>query len=405
VRHVLYDSFLQAQILAEEVRGSAGRMYAYEDLMAALEADGLLDREIERLPGSEEMAERRRAGRGMERPELAVLLAYAKRSITGALLRAGLPDDPFLDRALRSYFPARVVARFGDLLADHPLRSELVATIVSNRVVNDLGSTFVSRLEAELGEEPADVVRAYALAREVTDAARRWEAIEALDRSVDRTAVWELMAGVDWLVEATTRWYLNHEVRGPLEPAIETGRAGFRRLAAVVPELVADGWGDERERIAADLAERGVPEAMARAHAYQRTLVHAPDVIAAAGGAPGGAARSVEEVAGGFFRMGEALEIGWIERNIDELPVGTRMQRWAMQALRDDVLRARRELVTRALQEAPDAGVEEAVDRFLAARESGRARLRAFTRTLAGDGEPDLAGLTLAVRQLRALVD
>jgi glutamate dehydrogenase len=355
------------------------------------------------------MAERRRAGRGMERPELAVLLAYAKRSITGALLRAGLPDDPFLDRALRSYFPAAVVERFGEHLAQHPLRSELIATIVSNRVVNDLGSTFVSRLHAELGEEPADVVRAYALAREVTDAAQRWEAIEDLDRSVDRTAVWELMAGVDWLVEVTTRWYLNHDVRGPLEPAIETGRAGFRRLAAVIPDLVADGWGEEREHIAQGLVERGVPEAMARAHAYQRALVHAPDIIAAAeGGKPGeagGPPRSVEEVAHGFFHMGEGLEIGWIERAIDGLPVGTRMQRWAMHALRDDVLRARRELVTRALQEAPDATVEEAVDRFLAAREGGRERLRAFTRTLAGDGEADLAGLTLAVRQLRALVD
>src|ERR671929_373657 len=367
--------------------------------MAALEADGLLDREVERLPTSEEMAERKRAGRGMERPELAVLLAYAKRSITGALLRAGLPDDPFLDRALRSYFPAAVVERFGEHLAQHPLRSELIATIVSNRVVNDLGSTFVSRLHAELGEEPADVVRAYALAREVTDAAQRWEAIEDLDRSVDRTAVWELMAGVDWLVEVTTRWYLNHDVRGPLEPAIETGRAGFRRLAAVVPDLVADGWGEERERVAQGLVERGVPEAMARAHAYQRALVHAPDIIAAAEGgeAHGPPPHSVEEVAHGFFHMGEALEIGWIEREIDELPVGTRMQRWAMQALRDDVLRARRELVARALQEAPDAGVEEAVDRFLAAREGARARLRAFTRTLAVDGEPDLAGLTLAV--------
>src|SRR3954466_15543100 len=82
--HVLYDSFLQAQIVAQEVRGSAGRMYAYEDLMLALEGEGLLDRHIEFLPSSEEMADRRRAGRGLERPELAVLLAYAKRSLTGA---------------------------------------------------------------------------------------------------------------------------------------------------------------------------------------------------------------------------------------------------------------------------------------------------------------------------------
>src|SRR3954449_359676 len=90
--HVLYDSFLQPQIVAQEVPGSAASMYAYEDLMLALENEGLLDRNIEFLPSSEEMAERRRASRGLERPELAVLLAYAKRSLTGALLRSELPD-------------------------------------------------------------------------------------------------------------------------------------------------------------------------------------------------------------------------------------------------------------------------------------------------------------------------
>ena len=159
--HVLYDSFLQAQMLAQEVRGSATRMFAYEDLMAALEAEGLLQREVEFLPSSEEMADRRRSGRGLERPELAVLLAYAKRSLTGALLRSSLPDDAYLEGDLRGYFPPAVVERLGHLLGEHPLRRELVATIVSNHVVNALGPTFVSRLVAEQGAEPADVVRAY----------------------------------------------------------------------------------------------------------------------------------------------------------------------------------------------------------------------------------------------------
>src|SRR5262249_33739739 len=146
VAHVLYDSFLQAQMLAQEVRGSASRMFAYEDLMAALESEGLLRREVEFLPTSEEMADRRRSGRGLERPELAVLLAYAKPRLTGALLEPPLPDAPSLDGALRSYFPPAVVERLGHLLGEHPLRRELVATIVSNHVVNALGPTFVSRL-------------------------------------------------------------------------------------------------------------------------------------------------------------------------------------------------------------------------------------------------------------------
>jgi glutamate dehydrogenase len=398
--HVLYDSFLQAQILAQEVRGSAGRMYAYEDLMLALEGEGLLDREIEFLPGSEEMADRRRAGRGLERPELAVLLAYAKRSLIGALLRSELPDDPFLAGALRSYFPAAVVDRFGHLLDDHPLRRELVATIVANHVVDALGPTFVSRLEAELGAQPADVVRAYLAARDVNDAVARWEAIEHLERGVDRAAHWDLMEGLDRIVEATARWYLRHGEPGfDLAVAIEEGRDDFRRLGAVLPELGAQGWHEERAQVAADLVERGVPEDMAHEHAFRGALEHAPDIgaIARISG------RSVEDVGRAFFRLGQELQLAWLEREIEKLPVGTRMQRWALQAVRDDVLAARRLVAEQALAEAPDAAADEAIDEFLEDHAAGVARLAAFTRALAGEGA-DLAGLTLAVRQLRALV-
>ena len=50
IQHVLYDSFLQAQIIAQEVDRSASRLYAYEDLMALLEENKILDRASEDLP-------------------------------------------------------------------------------------------------------------------------------------------------------------------------------------------------------------------------------------------------------------------------------------------------------------------------------------------------------------------
>ena len=157
VEHVLYDSFLQAQIIAQETRRSQRRLDAYEDLMAGLEEDGLLDRAAEALPSGEELAERRRAGRGMERPELSLLLTYAKRRVKLSLLESELLEDPWLERDLRGYFPQPVVERFGALLHEHPLRRELLATINANLVVNALGPVFVSQLVAERGARPAEV--------------------------------------------------------------------------------------------------------------------------------------------------------------------------------------------------------------------------------------------------------
>ena len=174
VRHVLYDNFLQAQILSQEVELSPQRMEAYEDLMQALESEGVLERELEDLPSGDEMADRRRAGRGMARPELAVLLAYAKQSLADALLASSLPDSEYLAQDLRGYFPPLVIERFEPLVPEHPLRRELIATIVANDVVNSQGITFVSRLAAETGASPADVVSAYRVARDVTGAVERW---------------------------------------------------------------------------------------------------------------------------------------------------------------------------------------------------------------------------------------
>jgi glutamate dehydrogenase len=396
---VLYDSFLQAQIIAQEVEVSAGRLYAYEDLMAGLEEDRLLDRASEDLPTGEEMAERRRAGRGMERPELALLLAYAKRFVRRELLESPLPDDPYLERDLRGYFPPAVVERFGDRLAEHPLRRELVATINANMVGNALGPTFVSHLQGELGVQISDVVRSFRIAREVTGAAEHWEAIEQLGRDIDRSAITELMAGTDELVEAVTRWYLAHRPGADLGSTIAVGREGFERLFAALDDIGDDAWRERHAERVSRLVERGVPEKLARAHACRRELAQAPDVITTASDA----GRSVEEVARAFFVLGQRLRIDWLRAQLDALAPTTRTQRWALHAVRDDTWAAWSKLVRRALEESPGAPVEGAADAFVERRAVQVRRLGAITRSLSVDGTNDLPALMLAVRHLRSL--
>jgi glutamate dehydrogenase len=144
----------------------------------------------------------------------------------------------------------------------------------------------------------------------------------------------------------------------------------------------------------------GVPEALARTHAYQRALLHAPDIIAVAQ-ATGG---DVVTVARTFFALGERLGLEWLEQEVLALPAATRVQRWAQQALLDDVLDARRVLSQKALEEAGgDAEPAAAVEAFLAAREAPRRRLTTVSRALRLEGDGGLDGLTLAVRHLRGL--
>ena len=185
VRRVLYDNYLQAQVLSQEFAVAAERNEACEDLMLQLEAEGELDRAVEFLPTSDEMAERRGRGEGLTRPELALLVAYSKRSIKRDLLDADLPDSRVPRAGSEPLLPGEDRRRVPALLGQHPLRRELIATIVSNDVVNSQGVTFVSRLVAETGATPAEVVRAFRIARDVIDAVPRWDDIESLDGKID----------------------------------------------------------------------------------------------------------------------------------------------------------------------------------------------------------------------------
>jgi glutamate dehydrogenase len=399
-RHVLYDNYLQAQIISQEAAGSAGRIRDYEDLMAALEAEGLLDRALEHLPPTEEMADRERSGTAMVRPELAVLLAYAKRSLKTALLGSALPDDAYLERDLRGYFPSQVVERFGHLLPEHPLRRELVATIVANDVVDAQGITFVSRSVAETGSEPADAARAYRIAREVTAADDRWEAIEAQDGVVDPVVQNELLGGVDWLVEMTARWFLQNAPGADIGETVVANADGFAELDATLPELVPDSSRARREQSAAELVARGAPEDLARRHVYQPALVHAPDVVVVARAS----GRPVAEVARAFFAAGQSLQLDWIEAQVVGFPASSRWERFALNAIVDDLLLVRREAVQKALAAEPEEDAEQALQAFLGSRPEAVARLERLAEQLRAEGVDDLAVITVAVRQVRSVV-
>jgi len=401
VKAILYDNFLQAQILSQEVEASRGRLEAYEDLMQSLENEELLDREIEQLPTSEDLTERARSGVGLTSPELAVLLAYAKRSLAEALLESDLPDWPTFAADLPSYFPAPVVERFQDLIPLHPLRRELIATMVANEVVNSEGITFVSRLTAETGTEPADVVRCYRIAREVTGANERWEAIEDLVGTIKPELQGELMGGVDWLVEAISRWYLAHTSEEPMVGAIESARVAFREISAALPEIGPVQWRTERKLVVDQLVGQGAPEEVASRHAYQGELAHAPDIIEL-GHITG---RPIRYVARVFFLLGQLFGVNWLEARVDQLPASSRWHRRAIQAVEEDLLKLRRELAERVLIEAaPDASPHEAMEAYLATRSRSHDRLTHFMRALALDGVDDVASVIVAIRQIRALV-
>ncbi|MGB5567203.1 MAG: NAD-glutamate dehydrogenase domain-containing protein [Acidimicrobiia bacterium] len=400
VAAIVYDNFLQAQILSQETSVSAERIEAYEDLMVRLERDAGLDRGIEKLPSTETMMERSRAGRRMARPELAVLLAYAKQNLTDDLVASDLQEAKFLEGLLTDYFPQPIVERFGSLIPDHPLRHQLAATIIANEMLNSQGITFVSRLETETGAGSSEIVRAYRTARAVAGASDRWRDVEQLAGTIDADVVNQLLRGVDELVEDLTRWFIAHPSDDPIDERVEHYLNGFEELAAGIRSMGPKRWQNRLERTVARMTRLGVPEHVAAGHAYQAELVHAADIIDVAATNE----RPVEDVGRLFFQAGSVFHIDWLERQLEDMSADTRWQRWAIIGLERELMMLRRLIVERMLAASTDIDSGAVFAAFVSESEREITRMNRVMKALRHDGVSDSAAIVVAIRQLERLV-
>ena len=235
-RLVLNDNYQQTQTISKAERRAVEQLESQWRVMHALERRGLLDRVIERLPDDEEMADLQADDLGLTRPEYAVLFSHSKIALYGDLLPTAVPDDPYLMQDLARYFPKPLREKFAEQVARHRLRREIVATYVTNSLVNRVGATFVQDLQERSGAAPDDIARAYVIARDAFDLRPVWRDIEVLDLKVDAAVQMDMAHELEMLVERMTIWFLNN-ARRPLDIAstIERYAPGIRELVDNLP--------------------------------------------------------------------------------------------------------------------------------------------------------------------------
>ena len=271
---VLRNNYLQTQALGVAASQASSLLEVHSRLIRRLERDGDLDREIEFLPGVEEIAERLAAQGGLHAPELSVLIAYVKIRLFQRLLASTLPDETFVANELRAYFPSALRERYAGLMPAHRLAREIVGTVVANEMVNRCGITFAFRLGEETGADDADIARAYLVAREVYGMRGTWEAIEALDNAVGADVQTSMLLETRKLVERGARWLLRNRPR-PLDIARNIGHfgGGVTALRRQLRDLVAASSRTAIDAARDRLVARGVPEELALAVASGNELL------------------------------------------------------------------------------------------------------------------------------------
>ena len=376
----------------------------FRDLMFTLEKSGELDRSAEDLPTLDVLVERRERDQTLVRPELCVLLAYAKMALKNRLIRGDLPDDPVAGEYLRDYFPPKAVrAVGGGRLREHRLRREIIVAEVTNDLVDLMGATFVTRVMRDTGRPAEDVVRAWLVASRLADHRTLAARMEEQQRSIRARVAYRWLLGLARVLERTTRWVL-HNVDPERSPAEVVARSRERldRLRRSFAELVS---GDERgvfETRVREIRELGADEDFSRTLVSLRFLDQLLDIVDIAREA------EVEEetAARSYYRVSEVFEIPWLRRSAFEAAGDDHWEQRSAQLLAEDLARAHRKLVMTVIRaREDDAAVEEAVQLVLAEQEREVERFRAVAEELRSAEGAGLAATSVVVRELSVISD
>jgi glutamate dehydrogenase len=400
---VLRDNYLQSQAISLLQLSARERLGEHAHFIRSLELEGTLDRALEYLPSAEEVEDRARAGEGLTRPELAMLLSYSKIALSNQLIASDVPEDPYLSGELGRYFPDVLGRRYAELMTEHRLRREIIVTATTNSIVNRMGPTYVARTQQDTGADAASVARAYSIARESFDVREIWNGIEQLDTRVAAAVQYGMTQDTVALIRQVSYWLIQrHRSALGIEAQVGRLRPGIRELTAALP-----GWltGLEREafdRRATELAAAGVPATLARHVAACPALASAPDIVELAQSHR----LSVAAAARSYFAVGAEFGLDWLGEQVEHLAIEGHWQAVARNSLRESLYDAQRGLTERVLRETREREPARAVEAWRTKQAAAAGHARGIVEDLRSQpGSADFASLSVALQALRRLAD
>jgi len=401
---VLRHNYQQSQAITVAEAQAAEEHDGLERFMRALERQGRLDRTVEFLPNTAAMRARAASRQFLTRPELCVLLAYAKIDLSDEILNSDLPDDPLIEGELLLYFPTTLRQKFEPVLRGHRLRREIATLQVVNSLVNRCGPTFVRTVGQRTGASAAAIARAFAVVRDAWKLRDLWADIEALDDQLKAEAQARLLVASQRFLSRTVQWTLRR-LPQPLDTlqATEQLGAAVTALGDLPESLIGAAESHLLAERTAAFTELGAPASVARRAAALETLAGAGDLLQAA--RTNGC--SIDVAARLYFRLGERLSLAAFGNGAQKLPRDGQWPSQAANAMLDELAALHADLLGSVLRATGPQGAADP-DAALAHWGAGRAlaleRVDRLKEELAAAGPLDLAMLSVATAELRALV-
>jgi len=399
---VLRSNYLQTQSISMMEERAKERLSETARLITDLETSGLLNRDLEFLPSDAEIDDRRQRNQGLTRPELSVVLSYAKIDLYNGLEGSDQALDDFLTTDPQRYFPPVLRRRYTDLIPVHRLSRQILATLIANNIVNRMGPAFVKRMQVDTGADIVTIARAYVVAREVCQASEIWRSIEALDNEIPATIQQSMMFDVARILRHACYWLI--ERYGDDLDIVDSVEELKKSMAVIYSRALSIVIGPAKERQKASMQEytnHGVPDKLAKKMASLLLTRGGLDIADLANRHR----KDVMATARMYSSISDRLGIVWMNRCVESLEVEGRWQALARSNLRDDFYRIRRDFATGLLSGRSRKTPEEAFDAWL---ENNVMSTRQFDSILAEmrlRHDIDFATLSVASQELRKLTD
>lgn len=359
---VLKDCHRQSQSISVTAIRGADQIKELQRFIHDLERSGHLNRALEFLPDDDELAERQAAGRGLTRPELAVITAYGKMVLKDQLVHDDIMADPFHARSLINAFPKPLQEPYEEAMQAHPLRAQIIATRLANNIVNDMGPNFVFRKQEATGASVAEVANAYVVARECFNLRGLMEQIEAGNNKISADTQNQMLFTIRRVVRRATRWLLRHPNSNlvTIQERVDFYRESFDHLRKNALKYLADEERSEIESNIEKYRKAGVNKDLATQIALLSTLFSALDIAEIVAQTQ----HKVGYVAEAYFNLGAEIHLHWFLAQINSQPVDNHWQALARAAFREELDWQQRSLTQSMVT---DADTKQKPDQLLAA--------------------------------------
>ncbi len=396
---VLDDAYRQSESISVTEQQQVQLLKEQTRFIHLLERQGKLDRSLECLPDDETLVEREKAGIGLTRPEIAVLVAYGKMVLKEKLVNHDIASDPYHSRLLPAYFPQFLQDNYRSQMENHPLRRELIATSLANLMSNEMGCNFVTRLQEETGATINEISASYSIGREIFKFEQIFSEIRALDNQVSAQTQYDMLYRSRRMLRRVTRWFLrNREHKLGIEQQIVFYQPFVEQLRNKLDSYLVTEEVVEHEEQANEMIRKGVPERLAKNISRLTSLYSAMDIAQIAKEME----VNIAHIARVYFVLGAQLSLHWFLKQIQNQAVENNWQALARASFREDLDWQQRQLTTAVLMTST-AKPEESISLWMEQHKKAVDRWESVLAEFKVGNAHEFAKFSVALRELTIL--